>query len=1087
MKLLKNKKKTTWIIFLSFVSCFICLSICSSEPTKGSYDEKHFFIKFKDTGDHSVNISPASAFEKKQLLKNYTTDKSSKLDELLQKYVQDLRPLFPTEYKKAKAMNPQGLVNTAHLKQLYSTKINDQKRKFAKRTKRVSAYLKNAPLPDLYNWYVVEVREGVDIAEAILEFNRLPHVYAERARVPQLDSVPNDPMFPLQWALRNNGQDFPGGSGQLFEFPHSGKVDADIDATEAWDIQKGTGGIVVAVIDSGVDYQHPDIDDNMWVNQAELNGRADFDDDNNNYVDDIYGYNVLANRPDPLDDTKSGHGTHVAGIIAAEGNNGIGISGVAWNAKIMALKFVNENSLTNPGAELEAIYYAVDNGADIISNSWGWKEGNYRATSWPDFDSFDAYSQALKEAVDYAVGLGVLVVAAAGNDGDILSESKPQYPAAFDNVIGVAATNFMDYWMNGSDWGNWVDVAAPGEDILSLRSRSSPITGYDDQRLTMVLSGTSMATPQVSGLAALLMSEYPEETVDQITARILENTDPLSHSFFSRFGVGRINAYKALAAGQTNIFQLKDVAWREIKGDGDQIPEAGEQITLIVELENVQGGPTSIVGQLSSQNEFISGLLKANSDFGVVEQKGNNSRDPFVFEIGQLPYGMPVNMTMVINPGEANSQTFDFQVHLGIKRITTNANAVMDFSFYDNKIVWVERIPVDNGNSPYEFEIFMHDLDTGQTSQIPGDDNVFPQAPAINQDYIVWHDSRQGTPGDEQVFAYDLNSPQGGINWNDLDAISQISNARTRKGATFPSLWNQMTVWQELVEEHLGIYLFDLENRRPPFLLNPTSVAGVGFEEASVFEPVAFIASDKIVRVARNYIANYKDKLFVHTLNAGTVENERELSLKSIKIREPRIFDNNIVWHTDFSVMLYDLDSAMETDLKLKFPIVNPSRLTATKPDIFGHYTVWQGSPKRAEDIYFYNIQNDEGRFITRDYYQQIKPRIYGERVAWIDNRMGRPDIFYTEIQHPLFIRGDANMDGRVDLSDAIYVLEAMFRNGPAPVCLDAADTNDDGGFDISDAIKTLLVLFSGKEMPPPYPDKGQDQTTDTIGCREGL
>ncbi len=1083
MKLFKTKQK----IFMIFVSYFLflgmCISVCEADTQNDPYDQKHFFIKFKDEGPYAVTVCPVSVFEKKLSLKDYTTDKSSKLDELIQKYVKDLRPLFPTEYKKAKSLNPNGIISNTSLKQLCLQKIENQKRKFAKRTKRISSHLKHVSLPDLYNWYVVEVRDGVNVAEAILAFNRLPHVKVERARIPKLDSVPNDPMFPLQWALHNTGQDFPIEPGRLFDFPQGGKIDADIDATEAWDIQRGREDVVVAVIDSGVDYQHPDIDDNMWINQEELNGQANFDDDNNNYVDDIYGYNFLANRPDPMDDTKNGHATHVAGIIAAEGNNGIGITGVAWNAKIMALKFVNKDGFTNPGTELEAIYYAVDNGADIISNSWGWKEVNYNSNTWPDFQNFDDYSRALKEAVDYAVGMGVLVVAAAGNDGDLIRESNPQYPAAFDNVIGVAATNSMDYWMNGSDWGAWVDVAAPGEDILSLKARSSTRTAYDDQRLTSVLSGTSMAAPQVSGLAALLMSEYPEETVDQITARILENTDPLSHDFFNRFGIGRINAYKALAAGRESIFQLKNVTWREIKGDGDQIPEAGEQMELVVEIENVQGNPALVRGQLSSQNEFISSILKANSDFGVInsQQKGNNSNDPFVFEIGQLPFGMPVNMTMIINQGELNSQTFDFQVHLGVKRIKTNSNAVLDFSIYENKIVWIEMVPTESGNFPYEFQIFVHDLETGQTTQITDQSmenlNVFPQAPAINQNNIVWHDNREGGLGNEEIFAYNLTSPHLGT--------FQISNAL--RGARFPSVWNNLVVWQEPLEKHLGIYLYDLEKRQPPVLLNPNPVEGIGFEETGVEEPISFIAGGKIIRVAKNYIANYKDKVFVHTLNAGEGELEQELSIRSIKVHEPRISGNNIVWWSGSSVILYNLDSNIETNLKLNFPVENPSNLMATKPDIYGHYTVWQGSPKRGEDIYFYDTSTSEGRFITRDYYKQKKPRIYRNRIVWIDSRMGNPDIFYTEIPEPKFIRGDSNQDAKVDISDVIYSLNYLFKNGPDPACLDAADANDDGQIDISDAVRILLYLFSGQTLPLPNPNPGLDPTVDNLGCAQGL
>ncbi len=200
------------------------------------------------------------------------------------------------------------------------------------------------------------------------------------------------------------------------------------------------------LLDTGVDYNHPDLQNNMWVNEAELNGTEGVDDDNNGYIDDIHGYNFIYRNSDPMDDY--GHGTHCAGVIAAEGNNNRDISGICWNARIMALKFIGSLGNGSVSDAVLAHYYAVEAGADVISNSWSLSED----------------SQALRDAINYANSQGVIVVAAAGN----YNSSMVRYPAAFENVISVAATNTIDSRWYYSSYGNWVDIAAPGMNILSL-------------------------------------------------------------------------------------------------------------------------------------------------------------------------------------------------------------------------------------------------------------------------------------------------------------------------------------------------------------------------------------------------------------------------------------------------------------------------------------------------------------------------------------------------------------------------------------------------------------------------------------------
>ncbi|HCO95094.1 MAG TPA: hypothetical protein DIU00_14270, partial [Phycisphaerales bacterium] len=261
---------------------------------------------------------------------------------------------------------------------------------------------------------IVKLPAGSSVLNAGIKFLQSANVlYAEPNYKYRLFAVPNDPNFPDLWGLDNTGQT-------------GGTEDADIDAPEAWDITTGSSDIVVAVIDTGIDYQHPDLAANMWVNTAEQLGTPGVDDDENGYIDDIYGYDFAGTSAARSNDGKSDpkdalyHGTHIAGIIGAVGNNGLGVTGVCWNVKMMALKIFADDFNTVPEVfasdAIIAIQYAIDNGADIINASWG---GEYD-------------SQTLKEAIEKAGNAGVLFVAAAGIDYGNDNDVNPVYPASYE-------------------------------------------------------------------------------------------------------------------------------------------------------------------------------------------------------------------------------------------------------------------------------------------------------------------------------------------------------------------------------------------------------------------------------------------------------------------------------------------------------------------------------------------------------------------------------------------------------------------------------------------------------------------------------
>ena len=328
-----------------------------------------------------------------------------------------------------------------------------------------------------------EMEELVQRFEATTGISYVQPNYEQKAL-----AIPNDPRFEELYAMRNVGQT-------------GGTSGCDISATLAWDRTTGNESVIVGVIDSGVDYNHEDLAANMWINSGEVPGDG-IDNDGNGVVDDVYGYNSIEDSGDPMDDNK--HGTHCAGTIAAVGNNGIGVAGVCWTARIMALKFLDANGRGDTANALACIEYAVLNGAKILSNSWGG----------------GAYSYALKEMIDAAGKQGVLFVAAAGNEGTN-NDVTPHYPSSYscENIIAVLSVDHNDRRASSSCYGlESVDIAAPGVNILSCYVGG----GY------VKLSGTSMATPHVSGAAALLLSVNQGMTPYQIKETLMNSGDPVA-------------------------------------------------------------------------------------------------------------------------------------------------------------------------------------------------------------------------------------------------------------------------------------------------------------------------------------------------------------------------------------------------------------------------------------------------------------------------------------------------------------------------------------------------------------------------------
>lgn len=368
---------------------------------------------------------------------------------------------------------------------------------------------------------------GMTVEKALRILNKQPFVdYAHPNYLIHLDQVPPDDEYYLeQWALNNTGQ------ASIFGGFLEGAPDADIDWLEAKDMASGNG-VVVALLDTGIDYRHTDIAANVWLNDAELNGVSGVDDDGNGYIDDVRGWDFVNDDPYPLDGL--GHGTNVAGIIAAVTGNTKGVAGIMPNGQVMALKIIGDLGEGTLGDAIEGIEYALDKGVRISNSSWGYTQ---------ILPEELVEHNALFDIMQAAQANDHLFIMAAGNDG-IDTDVTPHYPSSFelDNIIAVTATNNLDELAWFSSYGmNSVDIAAPGDGIVSVHML---FAGFFENYAWE--SGTSLATPHVTGVAGLIMELQPGLSYRQLRTRILATARPVPGLAGTSATGGVVNALAAL-------------------------------------------------------------------------------------------------------------------------------------------------------------------------------------------------------------------------------------------------------------------------------------------------------------------------------------------------------------------------------------------------------------------------------------------------------------------------------------------------------------------------------------------------------------
>ena len=468
---------------------------------------------------------------------------------------------------------------------------------------------------DLEGIYYFYYNNGDHPEEVARDFASDPDIaYAEPKYVYTLYDIPNDPYY-----------------SSMVEFPY-------VQADTAWGIVKGSqGNVIVAVVDGGTDWDHQDLLDNVWENPGEIPGNG-IDDDNNGFIDDIHGWNFSNDSNDPTGNPatpqSAAHGTHVAGTTAGVTNNGTGISSISWNATLMPINAAHPTSDRLILHGYDGIVYAAANGADIVNCSWG---------------GAGAPSNFEQDVIDFAYQQGTLVVAAAGNAG-INNDITPHYPSNYDKVLSVGAVNRnSDFKASFSNYGVTVDVFAPGVNITSTTPNNTYQGGW---------GGTSMASPMAAGLAALVKTQSPGMTVDELREQMRVtsvNIDAANPSYSGLLGKGRIDALKSVTEFNHPAIRVVDQSFTDSGGDG--IINAGETIDADIIFTNYLSHTTNVSFTLTENDNNIT-ITNGNGNIATFNT-GDTLSVPFQFQVGAgTPDGYVLRFLINISNGSYTDRDY---------------------------------------------------------------------------------------------------------------------------------------------------------------------------------------------------------------------------------------------------------------------------------------------------------------------------------------------------------------------------------------------------------------------------------------------
>ncbi len=476
-------------------------------------------------------------------------------------------------------------------------------------------YQKNAQVENLRRICLVKYSNPIDPQIASNKIYDMPYVeYAEPLPQEHLEFIPNDSLLDDQYYLNK------------------------IKVFDAWDSIKVDSNIVIGIVDTGVDYNHEDLKDKIWVNLGESgndkNGNDKrtngIDDDDNGFIDDWRGWDFVSSENPAVGDNDPHpghiHGTHVAGVTAAMTNNKIGIAGIARGAKILPVKIGDDNPFsTSVSNSYEGILYAATMGADVINCSWG----------------SESRSEAEMEVLSTATSLGSLIIAAAGNNGDY----TPFFPASHKDVVSVAAVNIDDIKAGFSNYHPTVDISAPGVDILS----SIPGNSYE------YLDGTSMASPVVTGVAALVKSRFPDYSPMQLKEQLKassDNIDTLNPYFIGQIGRGRIDAFKAIGRDSLKSIVLDN--YRVIDENGNNIYEKNEKIELYLSFLNALAHLNNMNIEVSVLSTYQPQFINKKADIGAMNTLEIDSiSEPIKFIVpNDIPADYNLELEILIYDGK---------------------------------------------------------------------------------------------------------------------------------------------------------------------------------------------------------------------------------------------------------------------------------------------------------------------------------------------------------------------------------------------------------------------------------------------------
>ncbi len=613
--------------------------------------------------------------------------------------------------------------------------------------------------------FVVQLLEGADVFTLTEALSALPSIeYAEPMYIRELyDSqfIPNDAYYPQSW--------------------HHNVV----NTPDAWDIQTGSDTVVIAIIDTGVDSDHPDLSQNLWNNPGEIPNNL-IDDDLNGKVDDIYGWNFVNENGNVSHEwdwhpyNAEDHGTHCAGIAAGVTNNLIGIAGASHHSKIMTCKIF---PYVSDAAAANAIIYAADNGADVISNSWG--GGGSSAT--------------IQSAILYARNtMGSVVLFASGNDGS----STPHYPGANDGVVCVGATNSSDGRASFSNYGDWVDMCAPGTNIWSCVDPDNP--AHNNQYEAW--DGTSMSTPLVAGIAALVKSHFPGISVDALETRLIEGDDVGDLSM----GL-RVNALYALTAFNMSHTAQTDIlnATEPISIDVETYTDPSVSLTVTLNYSISGGSYTSI-----SMTETTPGLWAAD----IPQQPNGSIVEYFIHAFddeGNEAYHPPSgentpHFFLVGGSGYFTSLTFDdAETDQGWSLGITGDDATAGIWIRDEPVgTWEDTEPVQpeedhsaigdlcflTGNAEFTGENSgAGDVDGGKTT-LQSPVYALPPGVTVVVNYWQWYTNNLGFSPGEDVWTVQIRN-QNNI-WVPLEQTTRSENSWTQKQFLVKHFLEQSTLVQ---------------------------------------------------------------------------------------------------------------------------------------------------------------------------------------------------------------------------------------------------------------------------------------------------